>query len=87
MEQNNAQRWLAVPAGPDTVRLIPVEGCGVDVFVKSNDHDRLRDAVEWVIRDASYKAPEQIDAEITERWLARLKSALEPSDSADEGKK
>jgi hypothetical protein len=33
------------------------------------------DAVEWVLNDASFKAPEQIGP-VAERWIDRLESAL-----------
>jgi hypothetical protein len=35
---------------------------------------RLRAAIEWVLNDAYYKAPEQID-EVARRWISRLKDA------------
>ena len=37
---SEVKRWLAVSAGGDTVRLIPMDGCGPDFFVKANDYDR-----------------------------------------------
>lgn len=37
--------------------------------------DRLREAVDWVLNDANYKAPEEIK-DIAERWLQRLQAAL-----------
>ena len=48
------------------------------------ERDRLEKAVVWVVRDASYKAPEQI-GEVGYRWVGRLRAALSP-DSQD-GKK
>lgn len=41
-KEEKVQTWLAVPAGHDTVRLIPIEGRGVDFFVKLNDYEDLR---------------------------------------------
>lgn len=36
------KRWLAVPIDRlDGVRLVEIEGVGVDFFVKANDYDRL----------------------------------------------
>lgn len=51
------KRWLAIPAGGDALRLIPVDppSCGPDVFVKLADYDALaarlaeaeRDIAQW----------------------------------------
>jgi hypothetical protein len=44
-----------------------------------SDLDRERiiiRAVEWVLNDAKYKAPEQVGP-VAERWIDRLKSAME----------
>lgn len=38
-----SKKWLAVPAGGDTVRLVETEGHGVDFFVKLNDWQTLAD--------------------------------------------
>lgn len=38
--------------------------------------EALAERVEWVLRDASYKAPEQIDAEMAKRWMEVLQAAL-----------
>lgn len=43
------QRWLAVSAGTDTVRLLPMEGCGPDFFVKANAYDDLERTVRDLI--------------------------------------
>lgn len=37
----------------------------------------LESAIKWVLRDASYKAPEQIDAAMAARWMGRLRSAFD----------
>jgi hypothetical protein len=37
----------------------------------------LESAIKWVLRDAAYKAPEQIDAAMAQRWMARLQSAFD----------
>lgn len=37
--------------------------------------DDLRAAVEWVLNDAAYKAPEQVGPE-ARRWIARLREAV-----------
>ena len=34
--------WLAVRAEADTVRLLPVDGCGPDFFVKQADYNALK---------------------------------------------
>jgi hypothetical protein len=45
------------------------------VAVPEQSIEALREAAEWVINDANYKAPEQI-GEVAERWLGRLRAAL-----------
>lgn len=40
--------------------------------------ERLREAIQWVVRDAAYKAPEQMGAAMAARWIDRLQSALAP---------
>lgn len=37
MDTKNLKRWLAVGAGGDMVRLVPIQGTGPDVFVKLLD--------------------------------------------------
>lgn len=37
---------------------------------------RLREAINWVLKDMSYKAPEQMDAEMAARWAERLGAAV-----------
>ncbi len=37
----------------------------------------LKEAVEWILNDAAYKAPESIDHEVAERWLTVLRKALD----------
>lgn len=46
MNERNAGRWLAVPAGGDSVTLLPMDGAGPDFFVKASDYDALRAEVE-----------------------------------------
>jgi hypothetical protein len=36
----------------------------------------IEDAAKWVLNDIRYKAPEQCDAEMAQRWSERLKEAL-----------
>lgn len=43
---------------------------------------QLRATIQWVVRDAAYKAPEQINAQMVQRWVKRLRSAL--ADAAPE---
>ncbi len=38
------------------------------------ENERLRAAIDWVLNDAAYKAPEQI-GEAAQRWLGRLADA------------
>lgn len=42
MNERNTGRWLAVPAGGDAIRLLPMDGSGPDFFVKASDYDALR---------------------------------------------
>lgn len=42
MNERNAGRWLAVPAGGDSVTLLPMDGAGPNFFVKASDYDALR---------------------------------------------
>ncbi len=43
----------------------------------ADDNKRMRAAIEWVVRDASFKAPEQLTADyVTERWIDRLQEAI-----------
>jgi len=37
----------------------------------------LEAAIDWVINDAKYKAPEQMDAYTANRWLDVLRRALD----------
>jgi hypothetical protein len=38
---------------------------------------RLRDAVNWILNDVAYKAPEQVGL-AAERWIQKLREAVEP---------
>jgi cell division protein FtsB len=40
------------------------------------ERDRLRDAIQWVINDMNYNAPEQVNAELAVTWWSRLSVAL-----------
>lgn len=50
MNERNAGRWLAVPAGGDSVTLLTMDGAGPDFFVKASDYDALRAEVERLKR-------------------------------------
>ena len=43
--------------------------------VEFEDYKKLYDTIQWVITDASYKAPEQV-IEASQIWIARLQQAL-----------
>lgn len=36
----------------------------------------LEKAIKWVVRDASYKAPEQFNVSLADRWVTHLQAAL-----------
>lgn len=42
----------------------------------ADEIEQLRDAIEWVLKDMSYKAPELWNYEIGQRWFARLQDSL-----------
>jgi hypothetical protein len=44
-------------------------------FVKREDYDKLRTAVEWVLTDAAYKPPELV-GDVAERWIWKLRETL-----------
>ncbi len=39
---------------------------------------KLLQAVEWVVRDASYKAPEEVNPELVQLYLSKLIEATKP---------
>lgn len=45
----SVNKWLAVGAGRDTVKLLPMEGAGPDFFVKLADFERLERAIKWAL--------------------------------------
>ena len=52
----------------------------------TQERDALREACEWVVKDAYFKAPEErYRPEIVERWLDRLESALTQSQRGEGG--
>lgn len=58
---------------------------GIDALIeadtaKSAEILRLREAIKWVIRDASFKAPEQA-VEAAGVWMGRLQRALTGDES------
>jgi hypothetical protein len=48
------------------------------------DAGRYFDAIQWVVRDASYKAPEQLTSEVAMMWLSVLMGTLLPPETPDE---
>lgn len=48
--------------------------------------DDARKAIEWVLKDAAYKAPEQIDSQMVQRWLHRLRLSID-SQASDKGER
>ncbi len=41
------------------------------------ENERLRKALEWIVTDAAYKAPEQLaDRDVTQRWVDVAEAAL-----------
>ena len=52
----------------------------------TRERDRYCAAVEWVLMDMAYKAPEQMNAALAMRWADRLRSTRSAEHSADETK-
>lgn len=46
---------------------------------------KLENAIAWVIKDAAYKTPEQIDPAMARRWIEHLQSALSPALPDEQG--
>ena len=86
------KKWLAIPAGGDTVRLVPVEGSGPDVFVKLVDAeaavaaererwDALRSWVEKSRRE--YEAGEMMSIVESIHGAASLRDVLDKMKELD----
>jgi hypothetical protein len=56
---------------------VDVEQAEIAAHRSQADQD-LRDAVQWVLNDAAYKAPETLDV-LSKRWLDKLSRAFFPS--------
>ena len=47
-----------------------------ELLQEKKQNERLTTAIKWVLKDMSYKAPEQIDATAAARWDVKLRDAL-----------
>lgn len=56
------ERFAEVASAPDMEAVV-------------TERDNLRKAIEWVLTDASYKAPEDV-GEVPLRWVERLQKAI-----------
>ncbi len=63
---------------PDATLNTAWADCMNDLGIVLAELTRRDDAIKWVLNDAAYKPPESIAADITERWIARLREAQEP---------
>jgi hypothetical protein len=68
-----------VPAGESSWETLQahVETCEKHpVYKLIAENKRLREALEWVVKDMCYKAPEQLCPALIERWYNHLQQAL-----------
>ena len=53
------------------------DGFRLEVEKLKEENKRLRDAIQWVLSDMMYKAPEQFNAELAHTWYVHLRLSLD----------